>query len=497
MSSNSPRPVARPVLAVVASLASLFGSLPSAAKAADIVKMDTGDLSAELQSFDGKGRPALWLKLTGIIVKGDADRLEKVIKENAPQGRQTGRIRLLLDSPGGSYAEALKIADRFRLTTVVDAGATCLSACAVLFMAGRIEDGEADRHMHASARLGFHAPYILPPEGTFSRETLTRAYKLGLEASVALLERQKAFTLTDLWIDSMLRKGPKEFAEVTYVHHAIEYAIAVFGVRKPSIDPRIMVTHLCLNRIDPYQRPDAYDGVFDRRGRVKRDVAQRSMQYVQSMVRAVRKSGRRYILKAVTDEMAGTECTAILTVRGRSLAPKLMPEDKLYRGKDAAFYLLYSRWDSLPKIATQAAKAPAAGSASRARDEPDGSDIAKALIGEVVKEACGGSAGKIDDKSIILRDLTGDRRPDLVINHADIHCDREGLGMQSDFCGQGGSCSIQVYVRQGDRFKAALDWLGGSIRIGRGRRPRLSLSGHQTGRARFRWKSGRFRQLRR
>lgn len=101
--------------------------------------------------------------LTGQIVPGDADRLQKI------RGSDSCRyFELYLSSPGGSVKEALSIADSLmNVITFVEADQQCLSACALIFMAARTCSGAPyfcapTRNMHPTATLGFHAPFLQP-----------------------------------------------------------------------------------------------------------------------------------------------------------------------------------------------------------------------------------------------------------------------------------------------------------------------------------------------
>jgi len=103
-------------------------------------------------------------KLEGPISAGDADRLSSAISQSHvdPYDERTGS--LCLKSNGGSYAEALKIADLIferGLSTVVEFGSECYSACAIIFMAGVTSERESPmRKLSAGGVLGFHAPYL-------------------------------------------------------------------------------------------------------------------------------------------------------------------------------------------------------------------------------------------------------------------------------------------------------------------------------------------------
>lgn len=99
--------------------------------------------------------------ISGVLQPGDSAAFRSLMKAG---GCTYSTLRL--DSPGGSLSEALAIARGFtRTRTVIDDGAQCLSACALLFMAGRMCAGSPyfcspTRAMHKNAVLGFHAPFL-------------------------------------------------------------------------------------------------------------------------------------------------------------------------------------------------------------------------------------------------------------------------------------------------------------------------------------------------
>lgn len=103
------------------------------------------------------------ITLQGEIREGDLERLQALIAEHGLGSVRNRRLRL--DSPGGSYAEGLRIADfvhRF-MPTYLGPGDECFSSCALIFMSGASPEGdgyfERDRLMHPQASLGFHAPF--------------------------------------------------------------------------------------------------------------------------------------------------------------------------------------------------------------------------------------------------------------------------------------------------------------------------------------------------
>jgi hypothetical protein len=134
-------------------------ALPSGSRAADVIPVNTGS--------------PCHIRLVGETSSGDAKRIEdafsaaierRPIKINDPLENSTV---MCLDSPGGSYIEALSIMDLLKdrgIGTVIERESRCYSACAFIFMAGQVQADEGMsypwRQMHFAGRLGFHAPYF-------------------------------------------------------------------------------------------------------------------------------------------------------------------------------------------------------------------------------------------------------------------------------------------------------------------------------------------------
>lgn len=92
---------------------------------------------------------------TGPIESGDAAKLETALRRASRDGH--GTKRLLLNSPGGLVGEALlmtQVMDSVGVTTVIQNGATCASACAsVLFVSGKY------RTLEKTGALVIHSCY--------------------------------------------------------------------------------------------------------------------------------------------------------------------------------------------------------------------------------------------------------------------------------------------------------------------------------------------------
>ena len=250
------------------SLASVFG-LASAvpyfgamsAELTQLVENAKLPLDAPLQSKTGVIKCSHRLK--GDVIKGDAKKVEAALK-SVPF---LGDITLCLNSKGGEFAEAVRIARiviKSRIRTALEPGAVCLSGCAFIFMAGsrgRSDVHKPDRYMHVEATLGFHAPYIDPrmlPESGFTPEDVAEAHKsarLSTQMLIDLFVRTEYSRYQfdrDLWIKpsllrSALTKDSTEFFYIDTIGKAGNYGIQVVGFREESKPVEYYQENLCRN----------------------------------------------------------------------------------------------------------------------------------------------------------------------------------------------------------------------------------------------------------
>lgn len=165
-----------------------------------------------------------WILLRGSIVRGDADRLLTALKSQ-PRGSDIYRF-LLLDSPGGDVAEALKLTKIVQnalletqnssvvLTGLLKGPAyTCASSCVLILMAGV----QRNFTPFDGGRLGLHRP-------SFSPETY-----LGTSLASDLAERQhqamryvREFLLSEgmpqRLVEEMMNRSSKEIYWVDFIN---------------------------------------------------------------------------------------------------------------------------------------------------------------------------------------------------------------------------------------------------------------------------------------
>jgi hypothetical protein len=87
--------------------------------------------------------------LNGEIAEGDARRLKDILKASSNSGKPVSGIRL--NSAGGSLLEGVRLAAVIQganVATVIAAGATCVAACFIPFVAG------SQKFVSATATVG-------------------------------------------------------------------------------------------------------------------------------------------------------------------------------------------------------------------------------------------------------------------------------------------------------------------------------------------------------
>ncbi|MBN9672027.1 hypothetical protein [Roseibium aggregatum] len=204
--------------------------------------------------------------ISGPIATGDAQKLKSFLDDLSGRSNESingvsllalqdgnTRARLCLDSPGGSLAEAVRMADLLlkdfgsnywvnSLGTAVPSGATCASACAVFFMAGG-ENTEsdigrvADRVLHVNGILGFHSISISLPEANYSRDDVGKAFGLALKSMGAVATRMEALRLRLSLLQTMLATAPEDMYYVETIGDAAHWNIQLAGLpilRQPT-----------------------------------------------------------------------------------------------------------------------------------------------------------------------------------------------------------------------------------------------------------------------
>jgi hypothetical protein len=217
-----------------------------------------GVQAADIALSDGQGM-GCQIRIDGPIVPGDVARLDRVLQET-PEVFDTATPigqRVCLDSAGGSLIEAVRmvslIAER-DMGTAVPAGATCESACAVLFLAGRFShpEGEGfipDRILHPRGTLGFHAPALVVEDRTYAKGEINQAYSVALSTmgEILRLRSEWGVRVADSLFLTILNTPADDMTYVETVEQAARWQIEVAPVALTAMDVESALRHACLN----------------------------------------------------------------------------------------------------------------------------------------------------------------------------------------------------------------------------------------------------------
>ena len=131
--------------------------------------------AAEIKSFNLKDE-SVEISISGNIAPGDIDVLRASIKAANDAGKLVTSLRL--NSDGGNLLEAVRVADwvkSAKISTNVGHGATCASACFLIFAAGET------KYASISARIGVHGA---SEKGVVSRAATTSMADVAKELDV-------------------------------------------------------------------------------------------------------------------------------------------------------------------------------------------------------------------------------------------------------------------------------------------------------------------------
>jgi len=270
------------LLLLISIVVANFGSMPSQAAEIEFVTQNVPQKYAGVPKLGNDGnKPVCNIRLVGEIVKGDFEKIVAAMKKYKLGGNnQKG---LCLNSPGGSYGEAIRIAKAmlnkdgtglainsgegaFSWWTVVEPDAKCLSACAVIFMAGNYYEVEESigptisRYLHVRGKLGFHSPYLSlagDEDRTFDAKTVEKIFSLGAEAIRELARMGENVNtggqlsnyniMPQALIIEMLGRGSDEFFYIDMPKKAVRYRVELYGGAKPQKIGSCEVKNICDN----------------------------------------------------------------------------------------------------------------------------------------------------------------------------------------------------------------------------------------------------------
>lgn len=230
---------------------SCFGT-SAAVDAAEIRKLGAGQHERCSHILEGKIEP------------GDLAKFQSVFRV---EDSNDNISILCMNSQGGNFAEGIEIALYLREAAVgthVDKTNTCLSACAIAFMGGRIalDDSSGPRRsLEPGGLLGFHAPEPDISFATNDRVLIETAYTSAISAIGHLTESVESIDFPLTLLARLLRSHGPDFHYIDDIGDVVRYDIDL--VIKNGIEPsRGTIINACdyvfsLHRGDRRLRGDA------------------------------------------------------------------------------------------------------------------------------------------------------------------------------------------------------------------------------------------------
>ncbi|MEA3278727.1 MAG: hypothetical protein U9Q81_26195 [Pseudomonadota bacterium] len=236
----------------------------------DIVSEGCSVFAADIR-FLGEEDDTFHISLSGPIADGDKDRLAAAVQpalrnEEIPPWYRA--ISLHLNSPGGNLQAGLDVVEfivEHYIGTVIDDGAECYSACALIFMSGNgvtrnFVETYINRELHVGGNLGFHAPYVKFQGVGYNAAIKQLGRMLKLLDNKGSLLTGKHFLKHSL-IAELLLRSPKEIFNIDTVDKAGRWDIALTGFSGP---PRLSLEHFkiaCDNAIS-WKRDSYSSGII-------------------------------------------------------------------------------------------------------------------------------------------------------------------------------------------------------------------------------------------
>jgi hypothetical protein len=210
--------------------------------------------AAEITSEPRQGNPVT-ISLVGEIKPGDSIALRTHL-ENAKRGGTTPIVSL--SSPGGSYSEGIKIARVLSETgtgTLVRKSSACYSACATAFLGGNSGGrySNPSRVLEPGGKIGFHAPYLMLPSGSYDQAAVEGAYEVAVRDINEFIRLTKELFVDPANVPDLLVPSRDSFFEVRYAFDATNLGIEIkLSHDFPAVTPS-MITNACTNQNTQFQ----------------------------------------------------------------------------------------------------------------------------------------------------------------------------------------------------------------------------------------------------
>lgn len=286
-------------------------------------------VEAKAATVEKSSDPICVLSLKGEIVEGDLAKLQAAAQVHfkGVDGESSANDTMCLDSPGGSVAEGVLIAEFVYakgVGTVINQGAECYSMCAIIFMMGIAQGPEVNfvnRKLHVTGKLGFHRPYlVLDSDDLVSARALPIVHDQAIESisRIMILANNRvpwsnSTVMRPDLVQNMLRHIGNDFFMIDTVDKAGRFEIEVFGTKPEDTLTEEAAYYACENAFHWQVGLIGNDTDFQK--------------YAESMRSS---GGKDYIVKSLTDKEGRTVYSITSADAGYSEAGCLISKRKGY-----------------------------------------------------------------------------------------------------------------------------------------------------------------------
>jgi hypothetical protein len=281
-------------LTAAAATALLLAS-PHGARTADMAIVTPAPAGRPSSPPDAPARPTL--RLTGVIEKGDADRLRNLlsrVRDGSSPVTNGPFVTVELSSMGGSLSEGIGIGEllrREKAVAVVRRRDLCLSACALALLGGNARrdqpDYPADCNVEIGGKVAFHNFFlnrnglreITEQDPVASR---LQGFADARGGAAMLVKYASDMGLPPSFVTGVIGRPVEDFQYVETVGQFLELNICPIGLGRPSQPIERQAINVCRNALDTSAPPADFEAASIPQRQAKQFLLQRVQENMQS-----------------------------------------------------------------------------------------------------------------------------------------------------------------------------------------------------------------------
>lgn len=241
--------------------------------------------------------PVRRLRLTGMIVPGDADKLRDVLQRSLGSGTANSNrpsTIIELSSMGGNLADGFQMGRIFRefnVIAVVRGRDLCMSSCALAFLGGNVHQVPSTYPTECNVEIGgkvaFHNFWLNPAglRGVTSEDPVASRLQGFTDArgGIAMLAKYAGeMGLPPTFVPSIIGRPVEDFQYLETVGQFLSLHVCPIGLERPRIPLEAQAKNICVNSIGESDREAPLQTTAIPEARVKLSLLERLQANMQS-----------------------------------------------------------------------------------------------------------------------------------------------------------------------------------------------------------------------